>query len=74
MKENEYECAHCHGIFEFVNNDEWSDEKAKAEAETIFGKPVEEWSEPGVTICDDCFKKINPLDHPDILAQVKETL
>lgn len=68
MKDNEYQCGHCGNIYEKG----WSDEESLAEAEQIFGKPVKDWKENSVVICDDCFMKINPLNHPDQLEEAKK--
>ena len=51
MKENEYQCEICKGIFKKG----WSDEEAKQEALDIWGEIPNE--ERGL-VCDDCFKKI----------------
>lgn len=50
MKENEYQCAMCGGIFE----KEWTDEEAEAELKEIFGDVPKE--NCGI-VCDDCYKK-----------------
>lgn len=57
LKDNEYVCGHCGEI----NEKGWSDEEALAEAAEIFGKPVSEWTDIPVVICDDCFQKMHPL-------------
>lgn len=67
MKENEYKCARCHGVFEKG----WSDEESKKEAEEIFGKHPDEWNDFPEVICDDCFMKIHPLKHPEQLQKAK---
>ncbi len=54
MKENEYQCAICKGIFECG----WTDEEAKAEADKNFG--AERNHENDMVICDDCFKELMP--------------
>ena len=51
LKENEYQCEICMGIFEKG----WSDEEAKQEALDIWGEIPNE--ERGL-VCDECFKKI----------------
>lgn len=70
LKENEFQCAHCDGVF----GKEWSDEEALKEAEEIFGKPVEEWKDTPVVICDDCFEAMNPRNNPVRLAEAKKHL
>lgn len=56
MKENEYECAICHGIFAKSR----SDEEALEETKNVFGK---DYSQENIdngdlaVICDDCWKK-----------------
>lgn len=57
LKENEYECGMCHKVYEKG----WTDEESHSEAEAIFGKPVSEWRDIAVVICDDCFQMIHPL-------------
>ena len=56
LKENEYRCSMCGGLFRFG----WSDEKARKEAEENFGKPVDKWKDTPVLVCDNCYKKILP--------------
>lgn len=50
MKENEFECALCHGVYE--RNPEWTDADMEAEALEIYGRHIEE--DDRVLICDDC--------------------
>jgi len=69
-KENEYECAACHRVFEKG----WSEEEQLKEAEEIFGKPVSEWHDEPMVICDDCFQKMNPRNHPEAVAEAKKHL
>jgi len=53
VKENEYQCAICKGVFEKG----WSDEEAENEVKEIWGEiPQEERA----VICDDCFNRRNP--------------
>ena len=69
MKPKEYfQCGHCGESYE----KEWSDEESLAEAEEIFGKPVSEWKQPAVVICDDCFQKMNPRNHPELVEESKK--
>ncbi len=58
MKDNEYKCAMCGGVFEKG----WTDEEANAEMKGFFGQSMQA-SECAV-ICDDCFQKIHPDTHP----------
>ena len=54
LKENEFQCANCKGVFEKG----WSDEEAYAETESNFGIPVTEDNKSGLAvICDDCYKE-----------------
>ena len=52
MKDNEYKCAYCEGVFE----KEWTDEDALKE------KEENGWEDMDLSdmalICDDCYKKI----------------
>ena len=51
LKENEYQCAKCEGIFKYGQ----SEEKALQEKEMLFPEvPIEDCA----IICDDCFKII----------------
>lgn len=53
LKANEYQCAHCYGVYEKI----WSDEEANAEKDELFGDvPLSECA----VICDDCFKRMVP--------------
>lgn len=70
MRQNEYKCAYCGEIYEKG----WSDEESKKEAEEIFGKHPDEWNDGQVVICDDCFKQIDPRNHPDQLEEAKKFL
>jgi len=49
MKEREFKCELCGGVFE----KEWSDEEAKEEYERNF---KEYKNEPTAIICDDCYR------------------
>lgn len=70
LKKNEYKCAHCGNVYEYG----WSEEEAKAEAESTFGKPVEEWVGGAAVICDDCYQKMNPAENPDAVQFAKEII
>lgn len=70
IKQNEFQCVHCGGIFE----KEWTEEESLKEAEEIFGKPVAEWKDTSVVLCDDCFEVMNPRNNPVRLAEAKKHL
>lgn len=64
MKENEYKCAMCKGVF----NKGWTDEEAKEESKGYFG----EWADQDLeVVCDDCFNKIHPTKYPDLAEETK---
>lgn len=63
-------CAQCQKVFQ----SSWSDEEAKKEAEEIFGKHPDDWNDEQVVICDDCFQRMHPLNHPDFLEESKKHL
>jgi hypothetical protein len=67
---NQFECYVCKRIFDKA----WTDEESKAEAEKTFGKPVEEWNDEAVVICDDCYQEVNPNQNPDIVAYAKKKI
>jgi hypothetical protein len=53
----EYTCAHCRRTF----IGDWSEEEAKADLKEYFGDiPLSEC----VQVCDDCYQKMHPKDHP----------
>lgn len=56
-----FKCAMCGGIFDLHNNDEWSYEKAMEEFHRDFGDIPMECC---YILCDDCYKKVCPSDHP----------
>lgn len=71
MKPNEYQCAKCMRIFEKA----WDDSVALKEAEEVFGKPVSEWKDDAVMVCDDCYNHFfHPADHPEAVARAKEII
>jgi len=53
MKENEYQCAICGGIFKKGR----TDEEAEKEAENIWGVKNASTSNRMVVICDGCFNR-----------------
>ena len=69
MKENEFRCAVCGGIFEKA----WTDEEKVAEFQSYFGHSMR--PEECATVCDDCYNKMHPANHPhEVEAAVAETL
>jgi len=57
MEPDEYECAWCHGIFKFVRNDEWNDDKVDEEYKKTFPNASMENRD---IVCDDCWKIVRP--------------
>lgn len=56
MKKTLYTCEECGGVFDMVDNEEWSDERAHEEALQQFGK---DGHDPTMAIvCDDCYRRI----------------
>ena len=70
MEKSEYKCVHCGGIF----TKGWSDEKSEKEAELAFGKPIKEWKDEPVLVCDDCYKKMLPSEHPEEVERAKQII
>ena len=70
MEKNEYQCANCQGIF----TKGWSDEESKEEASLVFGKPVDDWKDEPVLVCDDCYQKMLPANHPELLEKAKHQI
>lgn len=62
MKDNEFQCVMCKGVF----TKGWSEEEALAEAERTFGKPVSEWKQGAQVVCDDCYNKIHPFKSENV--------
>ena len=56
LKDNEYLCAMCHGIFV----DGWTDEEALEEYKENFAG----CSDDKEIICDDCYEEIHPSNIP----------
>lgn len=50
-----YQCNMCKGNFE-SDDEEWSDETARAEYAATFGMPVQDPNQE--IVCDDCYKKV----------------
>src|SRR5947209_5525203 len=57
LQANEYQCAMCEGVFA----KDWTDEEAKAEYDEYFPNVHDDLT---VTVCDDCYNRIHPKDHP----------
>ena len=58
MNQNQYKCFVCEGIFDFVRDETWSEERAREE----FHKNFPNTSFENIRIvCDDCWKKVKPL-------------
>ena len=55
----------CRGVFEKG----WSDEEANAEAEYYFGVKNASKNKDCVAVCDDCFQKMHPKDHPELVKK-----
>lgn len=63
-----YVCAMCGGEF----NEGWSKEEAAAECRELFGDLRPEECD---VVCDDCFQKIHPENHPhEVEEAVVQTL
>lgn len=60
LKEGQYQCAMCKGIFDLQNDEEWSDKKAKEELKGDFGDVPLECCD---IICEDCYQKVRPDKH-----------
>lgn len=65
MKKKKYKCAMCGGIFETDR----SDEEAMQECIDNFGEMA--ILDDCDIICDDCYNKINPEEHPEELEKAK---
>lgn len=66
LKPNEYQCENCKEIYTKT----WTDEEAMAETEHYFG---EGWQKSELAIiCDDCFQKMHPAKHPDLVKQSRK--
>ena len=59
MKDNEFKCAMCGGIFEKG----WTDEEAMKECKENFGEKMAS-AEDYEVVCNDCYQKICPQEHP----------
>jgi len=54
LKDNEFKCSLCGGIFE----KDWTDEESWEEAEEIWGKERVKHKGDFDVICDGCFKRM----------------
>ena len=70
IKPNEYKCAMCWGIYEKW----WSKEDSEKEAEELFWSHPDNWTCGSCLVCDICFEKINPRNHPIQLEKAKKNL
>ncbi len=59
MKDNEYKCAMCGGVFEKG----LTDEEAMKECVENFGEEMAS-AEDNDVVCDSCYKNIYPQEHP----------
>ena len=59
MKENEYQCAHCGGIFE--PEPDWTEDKRWAEHESNFPGESHETVE---VVCEDCYQAMIRVEPP----------
>jgi len=57
INDSEYECDFCHGIFNLVRDETWSNEKADEEYKKTFPKSSMNNRE---IVCDDCWKIVRP--------------
>lgn len=69
MKDNEYQCALCKGIFQLVRDETWSQEKADKEYKKTF--PNSSMKNRDV-VCDDCWKLVRPIK--EILNMMKRKM
>lgn len=56
MKQNQFKCAGCKGIFTKTKESEWSEEDRNKEHKEIYGFEANVY--PTETICDDCHVKV----------------
>lgn len=70
LKQNEFQCAMCKGIFEKG----WSDEEAEKEAEELWGKKTSISDPRMVIVCDNCFQKIHPAKFPEKAERARSLL
>ena len=62
MKNNEYKCAICSGVFKKG----WTDEEANKEAKELWGVDNTNENENMSIVCDYCFHKIYPKDNLEL--------
>ena len=58
LNDKEYECDACHGIFQFIRDERWDDNKAEKEYNQLFPNESMENRE---LVCDDCWEKVKPI-------------
>lgn len=57
LNDKEYKCDLCGGVFDFIRDETWSEEKANQEYEALFSGCSYNNRE---VICDDCWKLVRP--------------
>lgn len=57
LNDKEYQCDCCHGIFQLVRNETWSEEKANEEYKKLFPNESIENRE---IVCNDCWEIVRP--------------
>lgn len=55
LNEDEYQCVMCRGIFGYVKDENWNNDKAVEEAKELFG--IDATKDKVDIVCDECFKK-----------------
>lgn len=68
---NEFTCYRCKKSFHFINDETWNEEKALTEARENFG---ENFHLDAVRICHDCYKEVDPKNHPEKVLTAKNYL
>ena len=59
LKDNEYKCACCGGIFEYEDEKTWSKEDKDKEAMELFGVENASNNPNMEVVCDICFKEMS---------------
>ena len=67
MKENEFQCALCKNFYEKGR----TDQEAEKECVENFGEQLAH-SDDQAVVCDDCYQKIRPDEHPEELEAAKK--
>jgi hypothetical protein len=57
LNDKEYKCDWCGEIYNLVNNEEWSEDKAKIEYREYV--PLHQLCSREI-VCDDCWKTVRP--------------